>query len=410
MKVWLKLLLGAAIGVALGLFLPLPARTDSSLLLQINDFVLSLGRYALFPLVFFSTAVALNELHQDKQLWTVLGRSLLYMVLGTFLLVLVGALFILLFSPERIPITSRRETELIFRSWNDTLANLIPKNLFQILTGGADFLLPVYLLSFILGLHFPFDKGSTAPTVDLFDSLSRILYRLNSFITELLGFGMIVLAAAWLTQVRLIQDIQLYLQVFAVLSLATAFVLFVAGPAVLWFFGGRENPYKWIFGMLGAGLASFFSGDSFFGLGLATRLTRENLGVPRKVGAVALPLFAMFGRAGTALTSTIAFFIILKSYSSLEISIDQILWTVVFAFSLSFALPSVPGLGAYINLSLLCSFYGRGLENGYLTLQPVLPILVSFSALLDVYVGSLATFLVARHANLQKVIPSRLYI
>ncbi len=66
--------------------------------------------------------------------------------------------------------------------------------------------------------------------------------------------------------------------------------------------------------------------------GLASRLSRENLGVPRKVGAVTLPLFAMFGRAGTALTSTIAFFIILKSYSSLEISLEQVLWTIFFAF------------------------------------------------------------------------------
>ncbi len=410
MKVWLKILLGVALGLGLGLLLPLPSRAESSLLLQINDFILSLGRYALFPLVFFSTAVSLNELHREKKLWSVLSRSLAYIVMGTLLLVLVGALFILLFSPERIPITSRRETEVIFRSWNDTIANLVPKNLFQILTGGADFLLPVYLLSFILGLQFPFDREVTEPTVNLFDSLSQIFYHLNSFIVEILGFGMIVVSAAWLTQVRGIQDIQLYFQVFAVLSLAAAFVLFVVLPAVLWFFGGRENPYKWIFGMLGAGLAAFFSGDSFFSLGLVSRLARENLGIPRKVGAFNLPLFAMFGRGGTALTSTIAFFIILKSYSSLEISIEQILWTIVFAFGLSFALPSVPGLGTYINLSLLCSLYGRGLENGYLTLQPVLPILVSFSALLDVYVGSLAALLVTRHEKLQKIIPPRLYI
>ncbi len=83
------------------------------------------------------------------------------MLLGTLLLVLIGALFILLFSPERIPITSRRETEVIFRSWNDTIANLVPKNVFQILTGGADFLLPVYLLSFVLGFQFPFDRTVT---------------------------------------------------------------------------------------------------------------------------------------------------------------------------------------------------------------------------------------------------------
>ncbi len=410
MKVWLKLVLGAALGVALGLFLPLPARVDGSVLPQFADFILSVGRYALFPLVFFSTAVALNDLHREKRLWETVGRSLLYMVLGTLLLVLVGALFILLFSPERIPITSRRETELIFKSWNDTIASLVPKNLFQILTGGADFLLPIYVLSFILGLHFPFDRGVTEPTVNLFDSLSRIFYHLNSFVVEILGFGMIVLSAAWLTQVRLIQDIQLYLQVFGVLSLAAAAVIFVVLPAVLWFFGGRENPYKWIFGMVGAGAAAFFSGDSFFSLGTASRLSRENLGVPRKVGAVTLPLFAMFGRAGTALTSTIAFFIILKSYSSLEISLEQVLWTIFFAFCLSFALPSVPGLGTYINLSLLCSLYGRGLENGYLTLQPVLPVLVSFAALLDVYVTGLASLLVTRHGKMQKVIQPKLYI
>jgi len=410
MKVWLKLLLGAVIGLGLGLLLPLPGRNETSLLFQINDFVINLGRYALFPMIFFSTAVAVSDLHRDRKLWSVLGRSLVAMAAATLVLVIVGALFILLFSPERIPIATRRETELIFQSWNETLANLVPKNLFQILTGGADFLLPVYVLSFILGLHFPFDRKVTEPTVNLFDSLSQILYHLNSFIVELLGFGMIVLAAAWLTQLRLVQDIQLYVQFFAVLGLAAVVVLFVVLPGLLWFFGGRTNPYPAIFGLLGAALGAFFSGDSFFSLGLVSRLSRENLGVPRKVGAVTLPLFAMFGRAGTALTTTIGFFIILKSYSSLEISLEQILWTVIFAFSLSFALPSVPGLGAYINLSLLCSLYGRGLENGYLTLQPVLPILVSVSALLDVMVGGLAALLVSRHTRLQKVVPTRLYI
>ena len=410
MKVWFKIVLGVALGLVLGFFLPLPARNETSLLFQLGDFILSVGRYALFPFLFFSVAVAINDLNRTGKLGPVLVRSLGYMVVSSLLLVLIGALFILLFSPERIPITSRRETELIFQSWNDTLANLVPKNLFQILTGGADFLLPVYALSFLLGLHFHFDRAVTEPTVNLFDSLSRIFYHLNSFIIEILGWGMIVLSAAWLVQIRLIQDISLYFQIFAVLLVAALFVVFVVMPALLYLLVDRKNPFPWIFGMVGAGLGAFFSGDSFFSLGLATRLTRENLGVPRKVGAVNLPLFAMFGRAGTALTSTVAFFIILKSYSSLEISFEQILWTISFAFLLSFALPSVPGLGTYINLSLLCSLYGKGLENGYLNLQPILPVLVSFAALLDVYCASFGAFLVAKAEGLQKDIPHQQYI
>jgi hypothetical protein len=410
MTVWFKILVGTGFGLVLGYFLPLPAANEASLLSQFSDFIVSIGRYALFPFVFFSTAVALGDLRRTNKMGSVLLRSLLYMGLASLLLVLIGALFILLFSPERIPITSRRETELIFRSWNDTLANLVPKNLFQVLTGGADFLLPVYALSFLLGLHFHFDRTVTEPTVNLFDSLSRIFYHLNSFIVEIIGWGMIVLGAAWLVQIRLIQDVSLYLQIFGVLLLASVFVVFVVMPGLLYLLVDRKNPFPWVFGLMGAGLGAFFSGDSFFSLGLAARMTRENLGVPRKVGAVNLPLFAMFGRAGTALTSTIAFFIILKSYSSLEISLDQVFWTISFAFLLSFALPSVPGLGAYINLSLLCSLYGRGLENGYLNLQPILPVLVSFSALLDVYAAGFCSFLVTRHENLQKEVPLQQYI
>lgn len=410
MKVWIKLLLGTLAGVVLGLLFPTPVHNEPSLLEFLSDIILGLGRYALFPFVFFSTAIAINDLRHDKKLAQVVLRGLIYMALFTLILVIIGTLLILIFNPQRIPITTKKESELIFQSWHETFQHLIPQNSFQILTGGADFLLPVYLFSFLLGLHFNFDKDATQPTINVFDSLSKIFYHLNSFFIELFGFAIVVLSGAYFVQLRVIQDWQLYLQLVVVLFLAAAIVLFAVIPLLLYFFAGKENPYKWIFGLMGAGLGAFFSGDSFFSLGLVSRFSRENLGVPRKTGAVNLPLFAMFARAGTAMTTAIAFFIILKSYSSLEITYDQVLWTVLFSFLLSFTLPSVPTLGAYVSLYLLCSLYGKGLENGYLNLQPIVPILVSFSTLLDVYAAGLCAFLVSRHEGMQKQIKSKLYI
>ena len=409
MKIWVKLLIGSALGFVLGFLFPLPAHGQVSLWTQIGDFVLSLGRYALFPFVFFSVAVALDNLRRDRKLWRVMLRSLAYMAITSFVLVLVGALLILLFNPEGLPIATRHESVLIFKSWNETLAKLVPRNAFAILTAGSDFLLPLYAFSFFLGLHFRFDRTITQPTVNIFNSLSQIFYHMNSFIVEILGWAIMILSAAWITQIRGIQNIQLYSQVFLVLTLATGITLFGVLPLFLYFFGGRENPYKWIFALLGPGIGAFFSGDSFFSLGLVSKTVHENLGVPRKVGAVTQPLFLMFGRAGTAMTTTIAFFIILKSYSTYEITLEQILWTITFAFALSFALPSVPGLGAYINLSLLCGLYGKGMDNGYINLQPILPILVSFATLIDVYVTGLASFLVAKHEGLNREVSPRLY-
>ncbi len=409
MKVWVKLLISSVVGLLLGIFLPFFGKEVPAVLVQVGDFILSLGRYALFPLIFFSTAMAVDELRREKRLWRLVVRSVSYTLIISLALVLLGALLILLFNPEAIPLASRHESALIFKSWNETLIKLVPKNAFEILTGGSDFLLPIYALSFFLGLHFHFDRTITQPTVSLFNSLSRIFYHMNTFLVEILSWGVLILSAAWLTQLRLVQNIQLYTQVFVVLTLATAVTILGIIPLILYFFGGRVNPYKWVFAMLSAGLAGFFSGDSFFSLSFVTRMTHENLGVPRKVGGMNLPLFAMFGRAGTAMTSTIAFFVILKSYTSYEITIDQIVWTVAFAFLLSFALPSVPSLGAYINLSLLCASYGKALDTGYINLQPILPVLVSFAALVDVYTAGLTSFLVAKHEGMVRDVSPKAY-
>lgn len=422
MKVWIKLLLGTLAGALLALLLPsflvflrgffpnIPDHFEVTFFKTATEIVIGLGRYALFPFVFFSLAVAINDLRAERRLGSVLWRSFLYTGLFTVILVAIGTLLILVFNPQWIPVTMKKESVAIFQGWNDTLKYLVPQNAFQILTGGADFLLPLYAFAFLLGLNFDFDKNSTQPTVTLFDSLSKIFYHLNSFFVELFGFGIILLSGAWLIQIQAIQDVQLYLQVILVLILATLIVLFGVFPAILYFFGGKQNPYKWIFGMLGAGMGAFFSGDNFFTLGLSMRFSRENLGVPRKVGATTMPLFAMFARAGTAMTTAIAFIVILKSYSAAEITYDQVIWTILFTCLVSFTLPSVPALGAYISLSLLCQWYGPKTENGFLLLQPIVPILVSFSALLDVFAAGLIAWLVSRQEGLQKQIKSKLFI
>lgn len=432
MKVWFKVLVGLGIGAALGLLLPTGSETTqnagqvimdylahmdtrpmpSALVWAqvLADFFLRLGRYALFPLVFFSLAVGVHDLRREKVLGKILVRSLFYMLLLTLLLVFLGSFLILLISPQPIPITSRKESQLIFKNMGDTLANIIPKNAFQILTGGEDFLLPLYVLAFILGLNFSFDKEQSRPVVEVFDSASRIFYHINSFYLEIMGLGVMILSSYFFFQLRTIQQFQLFLQVFLVLLLAFLLVVFGLFPGILWLFNRRENPYKWMFGLISAGVAGLVSGDNFFALSPLVRASRENLGIPRKVGAVNLPLFAMFSRGGSAMTASIAFFVILKSYVQLDITFDQILFTVFFSFLLSFAIPSVPTLASYVTLSVLCGIYGKGYEAGFTNLQPIIPLLVSFATAIDILGAGLISLLVSRDLGLKKDIKLKSYI
>lgn len=410
MKVWLKLALGTTIGLLLGLFLPQPVDGSVHILTSFSELLITMGRYILFPFIFFSTAVAVNALRRDKVFARVFFRSFLFMAGATIILVVLGALFIILFSPKGLGMFSTRSVVTIDHLWNETLSKVFNTNAFQILTQGGNFLLPVYVLSFILGLHLDFDRDSTGPTISLFDSLSRVLYHVNSFFIELLGFAMIILASAWIIQIRLIQDISVYSEVILVLALASILIIFGILPLAIYIFGGRKAPFRPLFALLGVSIGAFFTGDSFFSLGLLTRFTRENLGVPRKAGAVTLPLFTMFSRGGTALVTVLAFFVILKSYAKLDVTLEQFFWTIFFSFILSFTLPSVPVAGPYVSLIILGELYGLGLDRGFLLMQPIIPLMASFATLLDAVTTGVIAHLVSYQAGLSKSIQSKLFI
>ena len=91
----------------------------------------------------------------------------------------------------------------------------------------------------------------------------------------------------------------------------------------------------------------------------------------------------MFARCGTAMAAAVCMITIIRSYSSLEITLFQTAWTALFAFLISFTLPSVPDHGLTTALILLGTFYGRGITDGRLILAPVLPLLLMFCSLLD---------------------------
>jgi Na+/H+-dicarboxylate symporter len=173
-------------------------------------------------------------------------------------------------------------------------------------------------------------------------------------------------------------------------------VIFAVYPLLLYFLGERDNPYKWLYAVIAPALVGFFSGDQYLSMTMLAKHGHENLGVPRRVGSAVYSLFAVFGRAGTAMVSAAAFLLVLKSYSTLEVSFLQVLWTILFTTLISLALGSVPGLGAYVALSTLCGIYGRGIQEGYLILKPIAPLLMSFGVALDVLGSAFVSLLVAR--------------
>ncbi len=395
MKIWIKVLTGILLGALLGYFLPGSKATVETTAF-ISSLVIRIGRYIVFPLVFFSLIVGTYELKREKKLFSVYGRTFLYLFSSTALLTVIGVLSVLIFSPERIPIIIESEVAFKLTGFKESLFQIFPTNMFEVLTASGQVLLPVIFLAFILGINLDFEIRITNPVVQLLDAVSRIFYHLNSLLVELFSIGLIAVTASFFFTLR-VSDLSLFKELFIILTFDLILVIFGIYPGLLYLLGGRENPYRYLYAVIGPALTAFFTGDEYLAISMLVRHGKESLGVPRRVGSAVYPLFAFFGRAGTALVTGISFILILKSYSSLEISFTQILWTLGFTFLTSLALGSVPGLGTLVAVSLLCSLFGKGIQEGYLILKPVAPLLISAGVVLDVITSAFVAFLVSRH-------------
>ena len=404
MKLWMRVVVGTIIGVVLGLLLPEAGGDALRAFTTISRIVMSVGRYAAFPLVFFGVAIAVQELREERITSKVYAQSVIVIVAATVAMVLVGTLIILLLAPRRIPPIFQETSIPVIPSIPELLLRTFPRNLFSLFAGAGDFLLPISVLAVVIGAILYSEGPSVVPASDLFDSATRIFYRLNTIVLEVLAVGMIGVAAYWVLQLRSVSDLQLFTPLILVVALVCALFVLIGFPLLVFAIGGRYNPFAWLYAQIVPGLLAFFSGNAYFAYGALTRVAKENFGVSRAVSAPVLSLSVLFAKAGSAMVIATAFVTVLRSYTALETTAGQVIWIMVVSIASSFLLGSVPGAPVVVGLSVLARGYGQGMEEVYLILLPALPILTGLAVVTDVMTASFVTYLVARWEQKRRIV------
>lgn len=407
MKIWFKLLLGSIGGILLGLYLPEYTGTTFKTFSYISGLTLRIGRYILLPLLFFGLTITAYELRMERKLLRMHGKTLLFSAATSLGMVLAGIVMISLFSPGRIPIIMENQFPIESPKIGELLYRVFPDNVFSIFLDSGSFLLPLLFFALFLGIHLTFDRQFSRPLVEIADSLCRVFYSMNSFITEFIFIGCIALAGFLVINLKKITEIALFIELFIVLGLFSLVVAFVIFPLILYFVGKKKAPFRWMQAQLAPAMAAFLSGDLYFSLGLLLRHGKEGLGIPRRTGAISYPFAVLFGRGGSAMVTAISFVVILHSYSSLEIGLAQILWVIMMSFFISFLLGAVPASGTLVGIALISSLYGRGMEEGFLILRPIAPILIGLGAFLDVVSASFVSALVSDSCGLTQDMENR---
>lgn len=395
MKTPYQYLLGISIGIGAGLLLK-PSEPLLNALQSVVDMCLRIGRYIVFPLVFFSLPVAVTKLRRKKQLFKAFRFSASYAIIASLLLTLLGALVFLVVDLDRLPFLPGEPPDIITYDLKRVLSEIFNQNSFRSLVGNPSFLLPLVFPAFLLGWYMYYDKAIAEPTFNFFDSINRLLYRINRRLMSLMPIIIAVFTATMLIESKLILDFKSFLPFLATIFAVCFLLIGVIYPLVMRAMLGRGYSWRVLAGLTGALLSCFISGSPLFNYGNLTLHLKENLNVPRHNAALIMPLYMMFARAGTAMLSAICMLIVIRSYSSLEVTYFQFTWIVIFSFLISFTLPANPNLGVVSALILLCSLYGRGLDEGWMILAPIFPLLTMLSSVLDSATGALMLVLTNR--------------
>lgn len=395
MKVWIKYLIGVALGIIASFILP-QDKTGEFITL-ISDLFIRIGRYMVVPLVFTCGICAVNKLRTARLLWKTTVWTFLVIIVGSFILAAVGLVSILLVKLPRIPITVETVSQSFTLDVKSLIFSLFPDSAFDALREGS-FLLVVMIFAFLIGWESATDEITFKPVYSLADSLSKLFYNVANFITEILSVCMVAICCYWMFNFRNIIAPGIYTPLVIMLLCDFIIVCGIIYPLILHFVCHDPHPYRVLYASIAPMILSFFSADSNLVIPLINRHARESLGIRGRCRGFTYPLFSIFSRGGSALVVCISFITIWRSYSGLSLPVEHIFWIFGISFSLSFLLGGLPQGGTFILLAIICNRYASGFETiqtSYVLLQPMTLILGSFAALFDTVTTMFGSYIIA---------------
>ena len=150
MRIWLKYLIGIAIGLISALVFSPSTAQGQAVLDFIVEIAVRFGRYALLPVLFFSVSISFFKLRDEKLLTKASLWTFSVIFSSSFALMLLGLVSALAIKLPRIPITVDVPSEITQINIKQMILSLFPSSGFQAVNEGS-FLLVCLVMAFIIG-------------------------------------------------------------------------------------------------------------------------------------------------------------------------------------------------------------------------------------------------------------------
>lgn len=392
MPLWQRILIGIAAGLAIGFTSPAAAEFITPL----GDIFLRMLKMLIVPLVFFSITSGICKMGDVKQLRTIGGWYVLWIVVSAIISSVIGIAVALIFQPGKGTtefLADAGEVSEVTYSFIDNVVKWFPTNIVESAVN-AD-MLQIIVFCLFLGVALLSLGDRVSGLIKIIDQGSETMLKITEFIMDFSPLGIMSLMATMVSTISgaMMKEILLFL----VLDNAAALIVLVVVYPLLIKLLANVRPLRFMKKISPAMLVAISTTSSAATLPVSIKIADEELGIPENVYGFALPLGNTTGMSGFAIFLGLCCVFASNLYG-FDITVGSIVQFVFLGMILSIGAAGVKGAGVVMSTVLLETL---GMP---LTLIPILaaiwPVIDPAHTLLN-NVGDLCgTTIVAKRLNL----------
>lgn len=395
MKTWITYLAALFMGLATTLLFG-DSAVINSVFYNLSSISLNIGILLFLPMIVICLSSGLASLRKDGLTASITAGSILWVIV-TAIILPVAAVLIQSVFPVVFPVSSSAGGQGIASSFITSVfssgaASLMTGNVYYTLATTSTFILPVVIISWILGYALKPNADVIKPAYAVMNSFSEVLHRISRAYTV---FGYILV---YCTSTYFFTNLYQEKTVLAAPLFALTYILIVLGLILvvlpLLFLiatKGKVNPYKVIFRSIAPAVAGLTSTNILFTAPIMISSARHNLGTQKRIASTAIPFFTIFSKAGSSTLAALSAVSLIYAVTGTLPTVSQ---SVIIALAAGAAgLTASLATGFETIFIILCTFRltGISLYGAEAALIALLPFIGGLGTLLDTEVAMLGT-------------------
>ena len=412
MKTWITYIAAMLMGLATAMLFGSFAQT-AGILSAVSSYMISLGIFISIPVVFITMAAGTASLMKDGKGKRVFGFSLLWSAVTAVILAFAAAI-VFIAKPEDFPVTSSAGSApgILANHVSYMLGSagsaMYPVNAFWSIVSTTRFIVPLIIISWILGLALKPSADIIRPAYTTMNSFSEVMYRVSRTYSVYGFFLVFAASASFFTEVYQEKTIFAVPEYAKLLAIATAVAIFAVLPLLYAIFTGfRKNPYKVIYRSVSSMLMGLSTANIIASIPLNESIARQNLGVQKRIASTATPLLSVIGKGGSAFAAVISMLTLFAETTESVPPVSVIAITAITAAAVSFISSVSAGTETAVITVITLQILGINLYGAENAIIAFLPILGGMAAMIDNLIVSFGNSIVASAVGTDVEIPYR---